>query len=192
VYDGEDISIDIATGGGLTALLTFAKVADGQGIVFLANPGQTAGFTFTYDLALTPVSPGVADLINMTSSFGLSSATGNGFAQLQKIIPSVSPCIALRNASGNTPDTCAIPPAIPNTTAVGDILSLVAPSGTPISNASFGAFSNLFEASFTPDQNPTPVPEPSSLALMGVGLAAVRMSRRRRAAGRRLVDEGRS
>jgi hypothetical protein len=59
LYDAGDIDIDIATGGGNTLLMTFAKHPNTPtpGIVFLANAGETARFIVSYAVAISPAAP---------------------------------------------------------------------------------------------------------------------------------------
>jgi hypothetical protein len=172
LYDGEDVSIDIASGGGLSLLLSFGKVADGQGIVFLANAGESAGLTFSYTLTATALLPGSIDFDSITTSIAPFSTVANGVASVQGIVSGQVNCQAI--VAADPSNTCAITGAGP--LDVGDILSLSGGSG----NVSLGGFSNLFLASFTPDDS-TPVPAPAGLGLLLVGALGCAASRARRA-----------
>ena len=71
-------------------------------------------------------------------------------------------------------DSCALPPNTTNSLTTGNIFVIGGNGG----NASIGSFSNLYSAQFTPDRE-AEVPEPSTFALMGLGLAALKFARRK-------------
>jgi hypothetical protein len=144
-YQGDDISIDLATGGGTTALLTFSKNAAGPtpGIVFLANAGQTAAFTLSYDVAVTPEAPGAVKFVSPVVSSMIESHLNNGLATFQTIMPSAPVCLTF---SGSTTANCALAPGFAGSALfVGNIISLTGNTG----NASIGSFQSLFQAEFS-------------------------------------------
>ncbi|MBI4904977.1 MAG: PEP-CTERM sorting domain-containing protein [Acidobacteria bacterium] len=178
LYQPGDIDIDIGTGGGLSMLLTFSKHngSPTPGIVFLANPGETAGFTVAYTVTLsTPGAGSVAFTTPDIVTFPISSASTTGLATTQMVLNdgvNGTSCQAIRNSVGLTQGNCNSLPA--NTTSflnVGNIVSLSANSG----NSSIGSFTNLIDSDFTPSR--IVVPEPSTYALMGLGLAGLLIRR---------------
>lgn len=170
VYDAADIGIDIFDAGGGIGGLTFTKAASGPtpGSVFFVNPGQTSGFLFSYDLALTAAQPGTAMFGPGFQVAMTESNAQNGLATLQGIVsgsPGVS-CVASSSAPANN---CALPAAVVDNLTFGTFLTLTGNSG----NASVLNFTHTFSANFEPGV-PTPtVPEPAGLVLLGLGLAAV-------------------
>ncbi|MEO8027120.1 MAG: PEP-CTERM sorting domain-containing protein [Bryobacteraceae bacterium] len=176
VYQGADISIDLATGGGTTAILTFTKNSSGPtpNSVFFVNPTQASAFTVTYSLNVSAGMPGTVNLLSTTNSFVESHAT-NGAPQNQEIVEIMlvgTSCIV--NPAVGSSTTCVLPSA--TLANVGNILTLAGNSG----NASVLQFSNLFAASFIADTGGGAVPEPGTYGLMGAGLAVLGLLRRRR------------
>jgi hypothetical protein len=146
VYAAEDIAIDLATGGGLTGLLTFTKSNVNPGAVFLANPGQTSAFTLTYDVTLSAAAPGS---VAYDSQFivGINETTAaDGSGQVQWVVPPVS-CTA---STIDNQDICNVPPQ-PLTISLGDILSMQGNGG----NVAVQGFTNLLAATFEPAVPPT-------------------------------------
>jgi len=188
-YTAADVGISVGTGGGLTGLIEFTKVASPAGVVFLANPGDSSGISFQYDLQINALQPGTVALEEpATVQIASSSATGTGFSTVQMIVSFNNvgeSCLAIRNPGGVTPDDCLLPPGTTDTVTTGNIMSL---SGGTSGNTSIGTFRNLYRATFTPESNgggggdTGAVPEPSTWALMGAGLGLLgwRGSRRRR------------
>ncbi|MEP7362900.1 MAG: PEP-CTERM sorting domain-containing protein [Acidobacteriota bacterium] len=184
-YAEEDFAISVGTGGGGTGLIEFAKVAASNGTVFFANAGQTKSFTVSYDVTVNAILPGTAAFDPQSIvSFGPSSANSNGFAALQMILtnpPDGVSCIAIRNLASVTQGICnTLPLNTTNALTIGDLGTLNGQSG----NVSFGSFTNLLSASFTPADVVDPptgeVPEPSTWAMLGTGLAAVVIRGRKR------------
>lgn len=169
-YGGNDISIDLVSSGGLTAALTFAKSASSPGTVFLANAGETTGFTFSYLLTATALVPGTIDFTSTTTSY-VQSFFQNGSSSVQQIVAGQVNCMVI---SSNTTNVCPVTGSGP--LSVGNIVTLVGNTG----NTSILQFRNVFDASFTPaTPGGTPVPEPASLLLVAVGLAGAGVLRRR-------------
>ena len=124
----------MTSGGGNTALLTFSKVSAPNGVVFLANAGQTSGFTFSYNVAIAPAVPAfVAYGTPFIVSIATGSRSGNGSGAVQLVV--------------STPQAnCTIAAGQPLTLSPGNIVTLSGNAG----NVSIGAFSNLFDTTFTP------------------------------------------
>ncbi len=179
-YQASDILIDILAGGGGIFQLQFSKNASGPtpGVVFLANPGDTAAFSFTYDLALAPLVPGATQFTGATVQI-TESAVGNGFAAVQLSISGMpSTCQATTSTNSVS---CVLPPGSASSYTPGNILQLAGNSG----NASILNFRNIFDTSFTASN--TAVPEPGSFALLSLGLTSLLWIRRPRSSkwGRR-------
>lgn len=140
-YTGADVAIDVASGGGNTGLLTFSKVSNGSGIVFLANAGGTTSFTFSYNIAIEAIgAAGVVFGSPFTVNLLTQSHVGNGSGVVQFIIsgPGVS-CTAITQ-TGSTTSNCVIPGSQPATLTAGNISTLSGNTG----NVSIGSFTNLF------------------------------------------------
>ena len=139
-YVAGDIAIDVATGGGNTGLLTFSKLSGSPtpGVVFLANAGGTAAFTFSYNVTIEPVgAPGVMYGSPFVVSLGPNNALNNGSGAVQFIpTPGVS-CQAITTA---TTANCVVPGSKPVSLSSGNIVQLAGNAG----NVSIGSFSNLF------------------------------------------------
>jgi len=165
-YDASEILIDISTGGALSAVLTFSS---GAAIpLFFVNPGQFSFFDFGYDLTLTPVSPGTANYTSRTSEYTASNPAGS-FVQLQKLIAPNPACVADTNNNGFS--FCSFTVPQPSTISIFDRFLV---RGDTVS-ASVSSFRNVFDAEFTASE----IPEPSSIVLAGLGLAALTILRRR-------------
>jgi hypothetical protein len=175
-YTGEDIAIDIGSGGGLSMVLTFShnEAGPSSGTVFFNNAGQASNFTFSYDLELTTAVPGTASLIDpLTVALGLSSFAGNGQSAVQLSTSGVQGLCQATTVT--TSDTCNLPLVLSNPLSFGNIVSMSGNAG----NTSIGTFTNLFQSDFTADQG-SGVPEPSTFALLGLGLGAAAIARYRR------------
>ena len=179
VYDGTDFDIDISSGGGLTLLMTFSKHAAANGVVFLANSGQTASFIFQYNVALSPAVAGTTTFTAPDAvSFPQSSASGTGLSTSQMILSdgqNGTSCQAIRNSGGLTQGNCNTLPA--NLAAVLQVSNIVSLTGNT-GNTSVLSLSNLIDSSFTAGAAATP--EPSTYALVGLSLAGLGLLRRRR------------
>lgn len=144
-YTGADIAIDLATGGGLTASLTFSKSNVNPGVVFLANANDTSGFLFTYQVTLSAAVPGnVAFRSPFTVAIGPSSHLNNGSGAVQYIVSGAPTCQAIVGIGGGQA-ICTIPAGQPLTIGPGNIVSLAGNSG----NVSILNFTNLLDATFT-------------------------------------------
>lgn len=172
LYEGDDINIDISSGGGLSMVLTFTKNQDGPapGIVFLANPGNASGFTFSYNVALTAAVPGSATLADPVNLNMTDSHAGNGSASVQWAMSGAPICLVFTNSSNAD---CSLAPGTTTSFTGGDIVSLSGNSG----NTSILSFRNLYNSTFTADQGSS-TPEPTSFALLGLGLAALKLMRK--------------
>lgn len=140
-YTGADVAIDVASGGGNTGLLTFSKVSNASGVVFLANAGGTTSFTFSYNIAIEAIgAAGVVFGSPFTVNLLTQSHVGNGSGVVQFIIsgPGVS-CTAITQ-TGSTTSNCVIPGSQPATLTAGNISTLSGNTG----NVSIGSFTNLF------------------------------------------------
>lgn len=173
LFQAGDITIDISTGGGLSLVMTFGKNpgAPTNSVVFFANPGETSSFTFTYNVALSAAVPGTVSLVDpVVNNLVLSSASGGGVGQVQLAMSGAPVCLAFTSA---TQDVCSLAAGVTTTVNPGNIVTLL---GGTAGNASIGQFSNVFNSTFTPAADP--VPEPSTFALLGIGLLALRFVRR--------------
>jgi len=180
VYQAGDSISTSPREAGSSMLLTFSKHngSPTPGIVFLANPGNTSGFIFSYTVTLTTAVPGTAEFATpATVAFPLSSASGNGVSSGQMIISDGTTgesCLALRNSGGASQGNCnTLPPAVTNFLEVGNLVTLSGNTG----NTSISGVSNLFTSTFTADPGPS-VPEPSTVVLLTAGLAAFALFRR--------------
>jgi hypothetical protein len=176
-YLAGDVLIDISAGSGLSLLMTFSRNLAGPtpGASFAVNSGEVSSFGLQYSIALNGIGGTVAyslpDAVNLLTS----STSTTGQVSVQMILNPSGPsesCQAFRNSGGLTAGNCALPAGLGSTLAVNQIVVLAANTG----NGAIGSWSNQIGSSFTPA---TAVPEPTSLALMGVGIAALRFRRRR-------------
>lgn len=144
-YTAADISIDLATGGGGSALVTFDRV--GSNGVFFVNAGETRGFTVRYDVTVAAVNSGA---VAISSPFvvnipGVSTA-GNGFGAVQ-MTPTFNlngfTCLATQASHSAN---CVIPSGQPRTFTVGSALNQTGGTG----NVSFTQFTNLLTTEFIP------------------------------------------
>lgn len=169
-----DITLNLVTGGGLSGVLQIAKVPTtaNPNVVFLANANSASSFAFGYDVTIAPIGNGTVSLVNpATITLNTSSSAGNGIGSVQFLLPAMAACGA---STLNTSTNCPLPPGATTASSAQDNLIVVGGSG----NASIGQFSNVWNATFTPDAQ-TGVPEPSTYALFGAGLAAIGYLRRR-------------
>ena len=139
-YGAADIAIDVNSGGGNTGLLTFSKVSNASGIVFLANAGGTTSVTFSYNVKVEPVgaagvtygSPFIVDLPQQ-------SHAGNGSGAVQFIPTAGVSCQGI-TLPGSTQASCVVPGGQTATLTSGNIMTLSGNAG----NVSIGSFTNLF------------------------------------------------
>ena len=143
-FSGFNFLSSAASGGGNNALLTFSKVSAPNGVVFLANAGQTSGFTFSYNVAIAPAVPAfVAYGTPFIVSIATGSRSGNGSGAVQLVVsPAFCQAIVVSTPQAN----CTIAAGQPLTLSPGNIVTLSGNAG----NVSIGAFSNLFDTTFTP------------------------------------------
>lgn len=176
-YTADDVEIELTTGGGLSALLGFRKRIGSPtpGIVFLANPGNTTAFSFTYDLLLNAAAPGAVALADPLILSMVSSSAGNGLSSVQWAASGAATCLVF---TGSVQDNCTLPPGTGTSLSAGHIVSLSGNSG----NTSIIEFASLYNASFTPGGQ---VGEPPALALLALGLAGWAAARRRSGRGTR-------
>jgi len=144
-YTAADISIDISTGGGGTALVTFDR--SGANGVFFVNPGETRSFTVSYNVAVASVDSGAVAISSpFTVNIPNVSSTGNAFGGVQ-MIPTFSlngfSCLATQAAHSAN---CVIPGGQARTFSVGSILTQTGGTG----NISFSQFTNLLNTEFIP------------------------------------------
>jgi len=173
-YQGDDILIDLSAGGGLLSVLTLSRNQSGPtpGLSFSVNSGETRGLTVSFDLGIAPVVPGTAAFDPQVTHSITRSTSGNGFASVQFIVPGIGACSA---TSTNPSVNCTMPGSALGGGSGGLILNLSGNTG----NAAILSTSQVFGADFTPAPEGG-VPEPSTWALLGGGLAAIGMLRRRR------------
>lgn len=171
---GADIALNLTAGPGLGAVLSMTKIATAANpnVVFLANAGNTNSFSFTYNVAIAPLTPGSVQFIDPAEvMLNTSSFSGNGNAAVQFVIPGAPVCLAF---STSTADSCNLPAgATTSLPGLGNIVSISGNAG----NASIGTFSNRLNASYS--AAPAGVPEPATYALFAAGLAVIYRLRRR-------------
>lgn len=163
LYQAGDISVDIASLGGGAAELTFTKTANtpNAGTVFFVNPGQNSGFTFSYDLAITPAVPGVVDYTNLGVEF-TQSHTQNALASVQAIVAPVN-CNVFTSSTSNS---CPLS-SQPTTITAGNIVTMTGNTG----NTSILNFTNRFDTRFV-------VPEPSQCGMIAMAFVGLQFRRR--------------
>jgi len=176
-YVGGDVAIDLSSGGANLANITFSKVPNTPtaGLSFFANIDEFAGVRFTYDVTLTPILPGtVAFTGDQLVSYNESFAS-NGSPALQMIIANPPTGESCNVSPSDDTDECALPAGTTNFLNTGNILTLTGNSG----NAAVLNFSNVYNAQFTADTGGSGIPEPSTWVMMGVGLAALPLLRKK-------------
>lgn len=143
-FGAADINIDVSSGGGLAAVLTFSKNSANPGVVFFVNAGQTSGFTVSYSASIRPAGPGIIAYGPLFAvDLNPASSTGNAFGAVQFGIPGAPVCQAVIGVAGSHKD-CTIPAGQPLTLSAGSIVSMSGNTG----NASMLGFTNRFDATF--------------------------------------------
>ncbi len=168
-----DVQVAAVAGSGLSGILQFTKaVTDANpNVAFVANPTSSAGFSFVYDIAVTPLTPGTVLFIDpATNRIDQTSFTQNGLSTVQWVMTGAPTCLAF---TGSTSVDCTLPAGTTDTLTSGILVGLSGNNG----NTSIVKFSNVYNTSFTED--PSGIPEPSTYILVGLGLAAVYRMRRR-------------
>ena len=173
-YEGGDILIDLSPESGLRSVLTLSRNQSGPtpGSSFSVNSGETRGFGVSFDMGIAAVAPGTAVFDPQLTHAITRSTAGNGAASVQFIVPGIGPCVA---TAGTPSVNCTMPGSALGGGVAGMILNLSGNSG----NAAILNMRQTFGADFTPATE-SGVPEPSTWALLGGGLAAIGMIRRRR------------
>lgn len=172
-YQASDILITLLANGS-NAALQFSKNTAGPtaGTVFFVNPGGSTSFNVTYTAQIAPGSPGTAAFTDAAIT-AQTSAAGNGATSVEFTLPGMSGC-QITPAGASTLD-CNFPSGIGTSTTGGILVNITANTG----NGSVGTVTNTYLTSFT--TAPTSgVPEPSSFAMLGLGMGAIAVYRRRR------------
>lgn len=109
IYNEIDVLIDVAPGGGSSAVLTFSKNPATPGLVFFANPGETSGFTFSYNMVIAPAIPGG---VSYSTPFTVSSSgtrLNNGSGTVQLVVTGATPTPSCQSIVVGTPSAnCVI------------------------------------------------------------------------------------
>ena len=173
-YQVSDILIEILAAGSGNAQLQFSKNPNGPtpGIVFLANPGESAAFSHSYQMDIAPAQPGTVALTGLNGN-GTFSAAGNGVSSVQFIVDGMpSSCLATSGNGGSA--NCALPPGGATSFQAGDIVQLGGNTG----NTSIVSYRNVYNTSFTAASSA--VPEPGSFAMLGLGIGILAWRRMER------------
>ncbi|MBK7469303.1 MAG: hypothetical protein IPI73_00445 [Betaproteobacteria bacterium] len=143
-FGAADINIDVSSGGGLAAVLTFSKNSANPGVVFFVNAGQTSNFIVSYSATISPAGLGIIAYGPLFAvDLNPASNTGNALGAVQFSIPGAPVCQAIIGIAGSHKD-CTIPAGQPLAISAGSIVSMTGNSG----NASMLGFTNRFDATF--------------------------------------------
>lgn len=174
LYQEGDMNVDINDVGG-SMVLTFSINTSGPSgnASFFVNGPDTANITLAYTMAITPDAPGTVAFISpVRLTLGPDSQAGDAFGHVQFASNGgEGGCVAQLVIESS--EDCDLSGSVGTSVDAGNILTLNGGTG----NIAILSFTNTWNASFTADSG-NGVPEPSTFALLGLGLAALPVARR--------------